>query len=134
MRARCTARHTHTPPAARRVRRACSGRRTTPACAAPLLAGCALIPFKEYLHLLPITDRLVNARDAIRSLLLNAPWCRGVGSKDVDAMAFAFRPAFIEAGTEIVTLDEEVSHLTLVLSGSIKVGRHRARASNHARP
>jgi cGMP-dependent protein kinase len=82
-----------------------------------------LIPLKEYMNLLPISEHLLNSTDAIRCMLLNAPWCRHASSKEIDAMAFSFKAKLIDAGTEIATIGTETEKLTLVVSGCVRIFR-----------
>ena len=84
-----------------------------------------ILPLKNYMCILPISDHFLGNPDAIRSFLLNSPWCRYATSKEIDRMAYSFTPAVVKTGVEVVTIGAASAHVTLVLSGTLSVLRSR---------
>lgn len=63
---------------------------------------CTALPLQEYLNLLPHSDAILSSTDGIRSCLLNTPWCAAFASKEVDALAFAFKPSVLAKGERVM--------------------------------
>ena len=83
-----------------------------------------MLPLQEFMtHLPEWSDDLLDSTDAVRCMLLNTPFGSRATSKEVDAMAFAFKPEVVDPGTEFTTAGVEATHATLVLSGIVTIER-----------
>lgn len=82
----------------------------------------ALIPLSDFMEMLPLwSDQLLYSNDGVRSLILNTAFGKLATAKEIDAMAFAFKPAFLGKGIELTTIGRETTKLTMILSGTYSV-------------
>ena len=72
------------------------------------------IAMQELLHYIGPAPQILSSHDGIRAMMLNIPWCRDVTRKELDALAFAFKPVEAPEGEVIIEEGYEASALHLL--------------------
>jgi len=81
------------------------------------------IAMQELLHYIGPAPAILSSHDGILAMMLNIPWCRDITRKELDALAFAFKPQMFPAGDALIQQGSLTPALNLIVSGSIRVSK-----------
>ena len=66
---------------------------------------------------------MLSSHDGVRAMMLNVPWCQNCTRKELDALAFAFKPSVFSTGDTLIKQGSQTGALHLVVSGSIRLSK-----------